>query len=30
MYDSMSEEELEKMASTSREGKPRHDNQSDD
>lgn len=28
MYDSMSEEELEKMASTSREDKPRHDNQS--
>lgn len=30
MYDSMGEEELEKMASTSREGKPRHNNQSDD
>ncbi|MDL2192999.1 DUF3008 family protein [Cobetia sp. LC6] len=28
MYDSMSEEELEKMASTSREGKPRYDSQS--
>lgn len=28
MYDSMSEEELEKMASTSREDKPHHDNQS--
>ncbi|WNK20972.1 DUF3008 family protein [Halomonas piscis] len=29
MYDSMSEEELEKMASTQRSGKPRHDAQSD-
>ena len=28
MYDSMSEDELEKMASTERTGKPRHDSQS--
>lgn len=28
MYDSMSEEELEKMASTPRKGKPRHDSTS--
>ncbi|WP_299231201.1 DUF3008 family protein [uncultured Halomonas sp.] len=29
MYDSMSEEELEKMASTQRRGKPQHNEQSD-
>lgn len=28
MYESMSEEELEKMASTERKGKPRHDSES--
>lgn len=28
MYDSMSEEELEEMASTKRSNKPRHDSQS--
>ena len=29
MYDSMTEEELEKMASTQRRGKPQHIDQSD-
>lgn len=29
MYDSMSEEELEKMAATQRQGKPRHNAQSE-
>lgn len=29
MYDSMSEEELEKMAATQRRGKPRHNAQSE-